>query len=77
MSNEEKGLNILGIIFGAWFLLTSWNWTFNAALYISYPIGLMSLLMLLFSPYQWGKKSMRVLLILGLITSITALMLYR
>jgi hypothetical protein len=73
----EKGLNFLGIIFSIWFLLTGWIWTYNAALYISYPIGIIALLILIFSPLPWGKKTIKALLLIGFILSITALMLYK
>ncbi|TCD28617.1 hypothetical protein EZ456_04305 [Pedobacter psychrodurus] len=77
MNKTEKGLNLLAIIFSVWFVLTSWMWSSYAALFISYPFGIVSLLMLVFSPYSWGKKLIKILLITGLALSMAALLLYR
>lgn len=75
--NQYNVLNMLGIIFGIWFLLTSWIWTYFGALYISYPIGLISLIILIFSPTNYGKSVIKILLIAGLFTSALALVLYK
>nr|WP_121269792.1 hypothetical protein [Pedobacter schmidteae] len=69
--------NIIGIIFAVWFALTSWLWTYNAALVISYPFGLISLLILLFSASKYGKVTIKYLLLAGFITSILAILMYR
>ncbi|SER81285.1 hypothetical protein [Pedobacter rhizosphaerae] len=73
----EKALNFLGIIFSIWFLLTAWVWTYNAALFISYPIGIIALLILIFSSSRWGKKVIKTILLIGFIASTAALFLYK
>lgn len=78
MNKLHKILNIIGVIFALWFAATSWLWLYNAALLISYPFGIASLLILFLSPLELGKKIMKIILIVGLLTSIIALLfLYR
>lgn len=77
MNKLPKYLNIIGVVFAVWFALTSWLWTYNSALIISYPFGLVSMLVLLFSPSKYGKVTMKWLLIIGFIISISAILLYR
>lgn len=77
MSVVDKIPNILGLIFAVWFMLTSWIWTYWGALYISYPIGLLSLLILLFSPNQYAKQIIKIILTVGLILSAVALIVVR
>ncbi|WP_316794662.1 hypothetical protein [Pedobacter frigoris] len=72
-----KILNIAGVVFALWFAVTAWLWTYNGALYISYPFGLISLLILLFSPSKYGKKIMKYSLAIGFIVSMMALLFYR
>lgn len=77
MNVVDKIPNIIGVIFAVWFLLTSWIWTYWGALYISYPVGLLSLLILLFSSNQYAKQTIKIILIAGFIVSATALILIR
>lgn len=77
LNNQYNVLNVLGIILGIWFLLTSWIWTYFGALYISYPIGLISLAILIFSPTNYGKSAIKIILIAGLFTSTLSLVLYK
>jgi hypothetical protein len=77
MNKLHKVLNILGVIFALWFGLTSWLWTYNSALFISYPFGILGLLILLLSPLGYGKKMIKILLLIGIIVSMIAFFLYR
>ena len=77
MSYLLKSINVLGVISAVWFTLTSWIWTYWGALYIAYPFGLLSLLIFLFCPEIFAKKLIKIILIIGLIISLLALILYR
>lgn len=77
MNVVDKIPNILGVIFAVWFMLTSWIWTYWGALYISYPVGLLSLLILLFSSNKYAKPTIKIILTAGFIISAVALILIR
>jgi len=77
MDKLYKILNIIGIVFALWFALTSWSWIYYMALIISYPFGLISLLIFFFSPAKYGKEIIKFLLAIGLIVSMIALLSYR
>lgn len=72
-----KVLNVLGVLFAIWFALTSWAWLYYIALYISYPFGVISLLIYLYSPYSYAKSAIKVILCIGLAVSIVALLAYK
>jgi hypothetical protein len=77
--SNAKLYYLFAIICGTWFLVTSWIWVYFANLIISYPIGLIGLLL------WWrgkklnpGSKANQIalwLLIAGLVISITALII--
>lgn len=72
-----KVLNIFGVIFAIWFALTSWAWLYYIALYISYPFGVISLLIDFYSPFSYAKSTIKIILYIGLAVSIAALLAYR
>lgn len=73
MFNKNNILFVLAAIFGSWFILAGWLWVYLFALFIAYPAALISLVLWL-TIKKDGKKRNRtipILLIIGLITSIT------
>lgn len=40
---SSRYFNILSLVFGTWFLLTSWMWVYYVNLFVSIPIGLAGL----------------------------------
>ncbi|MBL7767078.1 MAG: hypothetical protein JNJ58_13340 [Chitinophagaceae bacterium] len=70
----------LSLVTAIWFLLTSYVWTYLANLFISFPVGLMSL-GLWYLGRKTGVKSDRFkwpvgIVIAGVITSLISLVLF-
>ncbi len=66
----------LGILTAAWFAFLGFFWTFNAALIIAYPIGLISLViwLILRKDHRSRNKVIIAILLTGLVISLTALL---
>lgn len=69
----------LSLIFAIWFLLTAYVWVYLAALIISYPFGLLSLLMWFYLKKDGKKRNNAIIIVLGLglTLSLVALLLIR
>jgi hypothetical protein len=80
VNTQKKYLlfNIIALVCAIWFVLTSWFWTYFAALIISYPVGMIGIIF-----WRLGKHTDKKLLntitgwtfLAGLITSVAALVI--
>ena len=69
----------LGLASSIWFILTSWFWAWLIALFLAYPFGLVGLICWLLIKNEGRKRTkwIHILLIIGLVISISAIYLYR
>lgn len=65
----------LGLIFAIWFAWTGMAWTYNAALFIAYPFGLISFIIWRVIKIENKKRTkfIPIILSIGLILSLTIL----
>jgi len=77
----SKWYNGIALVFAIWFALTSWLWTYLMNIFISYPFGVVALLLYLkrrkIEPESKANKSVLLILIAGWIISIVAAVLFQ
>lgn len=72
---------VAALLCGLWFLFTAWMWTYMAALFVAYPVGLLGL-------FFWSRgrkqnpespiaKIALAALIVGLLASAAAFLIHR
>ena len=84
MKDDDKKafpLNLLALLCGIWFVLTSWLWADLANLVISYPVGLVGFLLWNLgrkrAPHSRLNRVAFALLLTGLVASVVSFFLYK
>jgi hypothetical protein len=71
---HAKTLNILAIVCGIWFLLSSWMWFYLANVFFSFPAGILGLICWYFGKNDESSKALNRLalriIIAGIIVAI-------
>jgi len=72
---KNEILFYLGVICAVWFAWTGMVWTYNTALIIAYPIGLISFILWRLIKYENKRRTkvIPIILTIGLILSLTIL----
>ncbi len=77
---DTKWYTILALILAIWFVLTSWLWVWVLNLFISFPIGLVALILYFVgrrqSPGSRLNKIVLILLIAGFCSSVITIFLF-
>lgn len=78
MATKPSARAILSIICGVWFLLTSWFWTFLINMIISFPVGIVGIVLWYYArksdPSSKLAKASLYLHVAGLASSILTLL---